>query len=70
MRFPLSGEFPVKGKREKNSLIDLTRQDGVENRDRQTREKLQCLYENLMSNNFRRTAVLEKNINCKLKLHS
>ena len=27
---------------------------------RQTREKLQWLYENLMSNNFRRTAVLKK----------
>ena len=27
---------------------------------RQTREKLQCLNENLMSNNFRRTAVLKK----------
>ena len=27
---------------------------------RQTREKLQCLYENLMPNNFRRTAVLKK----------
>ena len=27
---------------------------------RQTREKLQCLYENLMLNNFRRTAVLRK----------
>ena len=27
---------------------------------RQMREKLQCLYENLMSNNFRRTAVLKK----------
>ena len=27
---------------------------------RQKREKLQCLYENLMSNNFRRTAVLKK----------
>ena len=27
---------------------------------RQTREKLQCLYENLMSNNFCRTAVLTK----------
>ena len=27
---------------------------------RQTGEKLQCLYENLMSNNFRRTAVLKK----------
>ena len=28
---------------------------------RQTCEKLQCLYENLMSNNFRKTAVLKKN---------
>ena len=27
---------------------------------RQTREKLQCLYENLMSNNFRKRAVLKK----------
>ena len=27
---------------------------------RQTREKLQCLYENLMSNNLRKTAVLKK----------
>ena len=27
---------------------------------RQTREKLQCLYGNLISNNFRRTAVLKK----------
>ena len=26
---------------------------------RQTREKLQCLYENLMSNNFRKTAALK-----------
>ena len=27
---------------------------------RQTRKKLQCLYENLISNNFRRTAVMKK----------
>ena len=27
---------------------------------RQTREKLQCLYENLMSNNFHKTAFLNK----------
>ena len=27
---------------------------------RQTREKLQCLYENLMSSNFRKTALLKK----------
>ena len=33
-------------------------------------DALQCLYENLMSNNFRRTAVLKKNMNCKLNLHS
>ena len=33
-------------------------------------EKLQCLYENLTSNNFRKTAVLKKSINCKLKLQS
>ena len=67
MRFPLSGEFPAKGKKISNRpghgfrrlrvvpiLVDaiLT--------SRQTREKLQCLYENLMSNNFRRTAVLKK----------
>ena len=37
---------------------------------RETREKLQCLYENLMSNNFRRTAFLKKNMGCKLKRHS
>ena len=50
--------------------IDLVRVfDAILTR-RQTSEKLQSLYENLMSNNFRRTAVLKKNINCKLKLHS
>ena len=27
---------------------------------RQTREKLQCLFENLMSNDFRKTTVLKK----------
>ena len=39
----------------------------------QPREKLQYLYENLMSNNFRKVAVLKKKKkkkNCKLKLHS
>ena len=42
------------------SSIDLvTVFDAILTR-RQTREKLQCLYENLMSNNFRRTAVLKK----------
>ena len=29
---------------------------------RQAREKLQCLYENLMSNNFRKTNFMKKNI--------
>ena len=37
-------------------------------RSRQTHEKLQWFYENLMSNNFRKTAVLKKNINVKKKL--
>ena len=38
---------------------------------RQPHEKLQCLYENLMFNNFCKTAFLKKkNMNCKLKLHS
>ena len=33
-------------------------------------EKLQCLYENLLSKNFREKAVLKKNVNCKLKVQS
>ena len=33
-------------------------------------EKIQCLYENQMSDNFRITAVLKKYMNCKLKLLS
>ena len=37
---------------------------------RQTREKLQCLYKNPMLNNFRKTAVLKKNMTCKLKLQN
>ena len=37
---------------------------------RRPREKLHCSYENLMSSNFRKTDVLKKKINCKLKLHS
>ena len=37
---------------------------------RQPREKLQCLYENLLSNNFRKTPIMEKKGNCKLMLHS
>ena len=39
---------------------------------RQTRQKLQCLYENLMSNNFGKMAVLKKknDMTCKLKLQN
>ena len=36
----------------------------------QLRKKLQCLYENQMSNNFLKTDDLKKYMNCKLKLHS
>ena len=38
--------------------------------NRQTCEKLQCVYENLMSNNFRKTAVLKKKKTRKLKLQN
>ena len=41
-------------------LIDLVTVFDAILTSRQTREKLQCLYKNLMSNNFRRTAVLTK----------
>ena len=40
-------------------IDDVTVLDAVLT-SRQTREKLRCLYENLMSNNFRETAVLNK----------
>ena len=54
-----------------SSVIDLvTVFDDIILTSRQTREKLQCLYENLMSNDFRKTASSEKNMICKLKLHS
>ena len=41
-------------------LIDLVTVFDAILTSRQTCEKLQCLYENLMSNNFRKTAVLKK----------
>ena len=41
-------------------LIDLVTVFDAILTSRQTREKLQCLYENLMSDNFRKTAVLKK----------
>ena len=39
---------------------------------RQPRGKLPCLYDNLMSKNFRKKTILNKktDMNCKLKLHS
>ena len=40
--------------------IDLVTVFDVILTSRQTRKKLQCLYENLMWNNFRKTAVLKK----------
>ena len=53
------------------SAIDLVTVFDAILTNRQKCEKLQCLYENLMSNNFRTTAVrAEKNISCKLKLQS
>ena len=41
-------------------LIDLVTVFDAILTSRQKREKLQCLYENLMSNNFRKTAILKK----------
>ena len=41
-------------------IIDLVTVFDAILTSRQTHEKLQCLYENLMSNNFRKTAVLKK----------
>ena len=43
-----------------NFAIDLVTVFDAILTSRQMCEKLQCLYENLMSNNFRKTAVLKK----------
>ena len=43
-----------------NFAIDLVTVFDAILTSRQMCEKLQCLYENLMSNNFRKTAVLNK----------
>ena len=53
-----------------NCLIDLVTVFDATLTSRRTREKLQCLYENLVSNNFRKTAVLKKNNNYILKVQS
>ena len=43
------------------SLTDLVMVfDAIQLKSRQACEKLQCLYENLMSNNFRKMALLKK----------
>ena len=52
-RIDQSAQWPV-------YIIDLVTVFDAILTSRQTREKLQCLYENLMSNNFRKTAVLTK----------
>ena len=44
----------------KVDCIDLVADFDAILTSRQTREKLQCLHENLMSNNFRKTALLKK----------
>ena len=41
-------------------LIDLVTVFEAILTSRQPREKLQCLYENLLSNNFRKTPIMEK----------
>ena len=53
------------------SIYNFTQEEAILT-SKQARVKLQCLYEleNVMSNNFRKTHVLEKNGNYKLKLHS
>ena len=43
-----------------SGIIDLVTVFDAILTTRQTRDKLQCLYENPMSNNFRITAVIEK----------
>ena len=56
--------------RHKEKKIDLVTVFEAILTSRQTCEKLQCLYGNLMSNDFRKTAVLKKNMTCKLKLQN
>ena len=56
--------------KKKKPTVDLVTVFDAILTSRQTREKLQCLYENLISNSFRRTAVLKKNVIFKPKLHS
>ena len=62
IRCPLNTGFTVLAVL-KNTKIDLVTVFDAILTSRQTCEKLLCLFENLMSNNFRTTVVLKKNIN-------
>ena len=53
--------YEIQGVQTSVFIIDLVTVFDAILTSRQTREKLQCLYENLISNNFPRTAV-QKNI--------
>ena len=53
-----AGKFAANGAKEKS--IDLVTVFDAILTSRQMHEKLQCLCENLKSNNFRRSAVLKK----------
>ena len=58
---PGSGEEGKRGRKMIVGIgIDLVTVFDAILKSRQTREKLLCLYENLMSNNFLKTAVLRK----------
>ena len=50
------------------SCLDLVTVFNAILTSRQTCEELQCLYENLMSHNFRKTAFLKKRSYCKKKI--
>ena len=72
IKAPCRGEFPVfRSKLIRSDCgIDLVTVFDAILTSRQACEKLQCLCQNLMSNNFRKTAVLTKKFSCKLKLQS
>jgi len=55
----ISAPVPV-NRKVRFHLIDLVTVFDAILTSRQTREKLQCLYENLITNNFRKTALLKK----------
>ena len=59
-RLSLQRQLHIKFNLSMRQTIDLVTVFDAILTSRQTREKLQCLYENLISNNFRRSAVLKK----------